>query len=222
MLKAALALIGRDLRLAYAQGGGAGLVIAFYAVAVALFPLGVGPEPGILRTIGPGILWIAALLAALLSLDRLFQADFEDGALEGLALGPLPLGLVALAKAAAHWIGMLLPLVLLSPVFGAMLQLSGRSLVILVTSLAIGTPALSLIGAVAGALTVAVRRGGALIALLVLPLYIPPLVFGVAAVEATRSLASVSANLSLLAGTALFAAVIGPLAAGAALKLALE
>lgn len=222
MLKAFLALIARDLRLSYAQGGGAGLVIAFYAVAVTLFPLGVGPEADVLAAIAPGVLWIAALLAALISLDRLFQADFEDGGLEGLALGPLPLSLVALAKAAAHWIAMLLPLVILSPVFALMLQLGGESLWVLVLSLVLGTPALSLIGTVAGALTVAVRRGGALIALLVLPLYIPPLVFGVTAVEATRGLASVSANLSLLAGAALFAAVIGPLAAGAALKLALE
>jgi len=222
MLKAALALIARDLRLAYLQGGGAGLVIAFYAIAVALFPLGVGPEGEVLRAIAPGILWIAALLAALLSLDRLFQADFEDGSLDGLALGPLPLTLLVSAKAAAHWIAMLLPLVLLAPLFGMMLQLDGPGLGVLAASLALGTPALSLTGAVAGALTVAVRRGGALIALLVLPLYIPPLVFGVAAVEATRGLASVSANLSLLAGCSLVAAVVGPLAAAAALKLALE
>lgn len=222
MVKAALSLIARDLRLSYAQGGGAGLVIAFYAVAVSLFPLGVGPEAAVLGAIGPGILWIAALLAALISLDRLFQADFEDGGLEGLALGPLPLPLVALAKAIAHWIAMLLPLVVLSPVFALMLQLRGESLWTLVLSLALGTPSLSLTGAAAGALTVAVRRGGALIALLVLPLYIPPLIFGVAAVEATRSLASVSANLSLLAGCSLFAAVVGPLAAAGAIKLSLE
>jgi len=222
MLKTVFALIARDLRLSYAQGGGAGLVVAFYAVSVALFPLGVGPEVAVLSVIGPGILWIAALLAALISLDRLFQADFEDGSLEGLALSDLPFSLVALAKAIAHWIAMLLPLVVLSPLFGLMLQLSDDSLWILVLGLALGTPALSLIGAVAGALTVAVRRGGALIALLVLPLYIPPLIFGVAAVEATRSLASVSANLSLLAGCSLFALVFGPLAAGAAIKLSLE
>jgi len=222
MLKAVFALIARDLRLAYAQGGGAGLVVAFYALAVSLFPFGVGPDAAVLAAIGPGVLWIAALLAALLSLDRLFQADFEDGTLDGLAMGPLPLPVVALAKAAAHWLAMLAPLVLLSPLFAASMQLTGTPLWMLTVSLALGTPALSLIGAAAAALTVAVRRGGALIALLVLPLYIPPLVFGVATVEATRSLASVSANLSMLAACSVFAAVVGPLAAGGALKLSLE
>jgi len=222
MLQAVFALIARDLRLAYAQGGGAGLVVAFYALAVTLFPLGVGPEAEILAAIGPGVLWIAALLAALLSLDRLFQADFEDGTLEGLALGPLPLPVMALAKALAHWLAMLAPLVLLAPLFGVSMQLSGAPLWTLTASLAAGTPALSLIGAAAAALTVAVRRGGALIALLVLPLYIPPLVFGVATVEASRSLASVSANFSMLIACTMFAAVVGPLAAGGALKLSLE
>ncbi|RMD87580.1 MAG: heme exporter protein CcmB, partial [Alphaproteobacteria bacterium] len=206
----------------YAQGGAAGLVLAFYAATVTLFPFGVSPEPATLRLIAPGVLWIAALLAALLSLDRVFQADYEDGTLDILALGGLPLALVALAKALAHWLSTLLPLVLLAPLFGIMLQMEPAPLRVLVVALALGTPGLSLVGAIAGALTVAVRRGGALLALLVLPLYVPPLIFGVAAVMAVDGFGSVSANLSLLAGLSLLALVLAPLAAAAALRLALE
>ncbi len=222
MMKPFLSLVMRDIRLAYAQGGAAGLVIAFYAATVTLFPFGVSPEPEALRMIAPGVLWIAALLAALLSLDRVFQADFEDGTLEILTLSSLPLGMVALAKALAHWLSTLLPLILLAPVFGVMLQMEGTALAVLVAALALGTPALSFIGAIAAALTVAVRRGGALVALLVLPLYIPPLIFGVAAVEAVDGFGSVSANLSLLAGLSLLALVLAPVATAGALRLALE
>ena len=222
MLRPFLTLVARDIRLAYAQGGAAGLVIAFYAATVTLFPFGVSPEPEALRTIAPGVLWIAALLAALLSLDRVFQADFEDGTLEILTLSGLPLGMAALAKALAHWLSTLLPLILLAPVFGIMLQMEGPALAALVAALALGTPALSFIGAIAAALTVAVRRGGALVALLVLPLYIPPLIFGVAAVEAVDGFGSVAANLSLLAGLSLLALVLAPVAAAGALRLALE
>lgn len=221
-VRALLALFRRDLALAWAQGGAAGLVLAFYALAVLLFPFGVGPDPAILSRIAAGILWISALLAALLSLDRLFQADYEDGSLDALQLGVLSPGLIALVKALAHWVSTLLPLVIVSPVFGIMLQLEGRPLAILVLGLLLGTPALSFIGAAAAALTVAVRRGGALVALLVLPLYIPPLIFGVAAVEAAAGLGPVDANLSLLAGITLFSAVFGPWAAGAAIRLASE
>lgn len=222
MVSAFAALALRDIRLAWAQGGAAGLVLAFYTVTVTLFPFGVGPEADTLRLMAPGVLWIAALLAALLSLDRLFQADFEDGSLDGLTLSPLPLELAVGAKAAAHWLSTMLPLIALAPLLGLMLQLEGEALWILVASLAAGTPALSFIGAVGAALTVAVRRGGALIALLVLPLYVPPLIFGVSAVAAVDSMASVSANLYFLAGLSVFAAVLGPVAAAAALRLALE
>lgn len=222
MLTAFLALIKRDIHLGYAQGGAAGLVIAFYAVTVTLFPFAVGPDAESLAPIAGGVLWIAALLSALLSLERLFQADFEDGALEALTSGPLPLGLMALAKAIAHWLSMLLPLIVLSPLFAQLLHLDGKATWVLVFALLCGTPALSLIGAAASALTVAMRRGGALVALLVLPLYIPTLIFGVGAVEAVSGAGSVSANLSLLAGVSLIFAVMGPLAAAGALKLALE
>lgn len=200
MLRAFFILMMRDIGLSYKQGGAAGLVIAFYAVAISLFPFGVGPDSAILARIAGGVLWIAALLSALLSLDRLFQADYEDGTLDALALGPLPLPLVVLAKALAHWLAMLLPLVILSPLFGLMLHLEAQALPTLFLALLIGTPALSLLGAVAAGLTVAVRRGGALIALLVLPLYIPTLIFGVGAVDAVDGLASVSANLNFLGG----------------------
>ncbi|GER06165.1 heme exporter protein B [Iodidimonas muriae] len=222
MLAAFFSLILRDMRLGYAQGGAAGLVIAFYAITISLFPFGVGPDAEILARIAGGVLWIAALLAALLSLDRMFQADFEDGSLDSLTLGPLPLSLVALAKALAHWLSMLLPLVILSPLFGLMLHLDGASMRVVLIALLVGTPALSLIGAAAAALAVAVRRGGALIALLVLPLYIPTLIFGVGAVEAVSGLGSVSANMSFLGSLSLIFAVLGPLAAGGALRLALE
>ncbi|GAK32471.1 heme exporter protein B [Iodidimonas nitroreducens] len=222
MLRAFFILMMRDIGLSYKQGGAAGLVIAFYAVAISLFPFGVGPDSAILARIAGGVLWIAALLSALLSLDRLFQADYEDGTLDALALGPLPLPLVVLAKALAHWLAMLLPLVILSPLFGLMLHLEAQALPTLFLALLIGTPALSLLGAVAAGLTVAVRRGGALIALLVLPLYIPTLIFGVGAVDAVDGLASVSANLNFLGGLSLMFAVLGPLATAGALRLAME
>lgn len=217
-----LILLRQEIRLAWAQGGAAGLVIAFYAATVTLFPLGISPDPERLAPIAGGVLWIAALLAALLSLDRLFQADHEDGTLEGLMLGPLTLPAVVLAKAAGHWISILLPLVALTPMFGAMLRLPDGALPGLMLALAIGTPALSFIGAVAGALTVAVRRGGALVALLVLPLYIPVLIFGVAASGSAAGIAAMPGSLSMLGGLTLASIALAPWAAAAALRIATE
>lgn len=214
------ALLLRDLRLAARIGGGGVLAVVFFALVVTLVPFGVGPEPNTLARIAPGMLWVGLVLAALLSLDRLFQADMEDGSLDLLALGPLPLELVVIAKAAAHWLATGLPLTLAAPVFGLVLGLPGEAFGALVASLLLGTPALSLIGAVGAGLTVGVRRGGLLLALLVLPLYVPIVIFGVSAtVAAGLGTGAVVANLALLGAASLAALALAPLAAAAALRL---
>ena len=217
-----LRLIGRELTLAVRGGIGTLMAVVFFVIAVTLFPLGVGPELGLLSRIAPGAVWVAALLAALLSLDRLFVADHEDGSLEQLMLGVLPLEFVVLAKAVAHWLTTGLPLAAAAPVLALLLNMSVDGLVILIVSLLLGTPILSLIGAVGAALTVGLRRGGALIALLVLPLYVPVLIFGVGAVEGAVLDVGVHANLSILAGGLVGALVLGPLAAAAALRMTVE
>ena len=217
-----LCLIGRELTLAVRGGIGTLMAVVFFVIAVTLFPLGVGPELGLLSRIAPGAVWVAALLAALLSLDRLFVADHEDGSLEQLMLGVLPLEFVVLAKAVAHWLTTGLPLAIAAPVLALLLNMSVDGLVILIVSLLLGTPILSLIGAVGAALTVSLRRGGALIALLVLPLYVPVLIFGVGAVEGAVLDVGVHANLSILAGGLVGALVLGPLAAAAALRMTVE
>ena len=217
-----LRLIGRELTLAVRGGIGTLMAVVFFVIAVTLFPLGVGPELGLLSRIAPGAVWVAALLAALLSLDRLFVADHEDGSLEQLMLGVLPLEFVVLAKAVAHWLTTGLPLATAAPVLALLLNMSVDGLVILIVSLLLGTPILSLIGAVGAALTVGLRRGGALIALLVLPLYVPVLIFGVGAVEGAVLDVGVHANLSILAGGLVGALVLGPLAAAAALRMTVE
>ena len=217
-----LRLIGRELTLAVRGGIGTLMAVVFFVIAVTLFPLGVGPELGLLSRIAPGAVWVAALLAALLSLDRLFVADHEDGSLEQLMLGTLPLEFVVLAKTMAHWLTTGLPLAIAAPVLALLLNMSTDGLVILIVSLLLGTPILSLIGAVGTALTVSLRRGGALIALLVLPLYVPVLIFGVGAVEGAVLDVGVRANLSILAGGLVGALVLAPLAAAAALRMTLE
>ncbi len=217
-----LRLIGRELTLAVRGGIGTLMTVVFFVIAVTLFPLGVGPELGLLSRIAPGAIWVAALLAALLSLDRLFVADHEDGSLEQLMLGTLPLEFVVLAKTVAHWLTTGLPLAVAAPVLALLLNMSADGLVILIVSLLIGTPILSLIGAVGAALTVSLRRGGALVALLVLPLYVPVLIFGVGAVEGAVLDVGVHANLSILAGGLVGALVLGPLAAAAALRMTVE
>ena len=217
-----LRLIGRELTLAVRGGVGTLMTVVFFVIAVTLFPLGIGPELGLLSRIAPGAIWVAALLAALLSLDRLFVADHEDGSLEQLMLGSLPLELVVLAKTVAHWLTTGLPLAVAAPVLSLLLNMSTDGLVILIVSLALGTPILSLIGAVGAALTVSLRRGGALIALLVLPLYVPVLIFGVGAVKGAVLDIGVHANLSILAGGLVGALVLGPLAAAAALRMTVE
>ena len=214
-----LALVRRDARLALRLGGGGAIGIAFFVLAVVLIPLGVGREAATLARIAGGVLWVAALLAALLSLDRLFQADFEDGSLDQLMLAPLPLEQVVLGKTVAHWLTTGLPMTLIAPVLGAMLQLPDAALPALVAAMALGTPALSFIGAIGAAITVGVRRGGLLLSILVLPLYIPTLVFGARAVENGLLGLPVASVLGLVAALTLFAAALAPFAAAAALRI---
>ena len=218
-MNAVVALLLRELRLALRSGGGAGLGIAFFLIVVMLIPFGVGPVPSLLAKIAPGTLWIAALLACLLSLDRLFQAHFEDGTLDILTLSPMPLeGLVAI-KAIAHWITTGLPLVIAAPVLGLTLNLPDPAYWWLVVSLAVGTPALSFLGAIGAALTVGIRRGGLLLSLLVLPLYIPTLIFGARCVAAAADGMDVWPAFQLLAGVTLFTLALTPIAAAAAIRM---
>ena len=215
-------IVRRDVGLAFRQGSSSTHAVVFFVLAVTLFPLGVGPEIAVLARISGGVLWVAALLAATISLDRLFQADFEDGSLELLALGPLPLWATVLAKCAAHWLTTGMPLVAASPVLALVLHLEAEGYGTLVAAMALGTPSLSLIGAIGAALTVGLRRGGVLVSLLVLPLYIPVLIFGVGAIDAAVRGAGAGAHLMILAALFLFGLVLGPLAGAAALRLNLE
>lgn len=216
------ALILRDLRLAVRAGGGFGLGLAFFLIVVVLVPFGVGPEAAVLRRIAPGILWVAALLAALLSLDRIFALDHEDGSLVLLATAPIPLEAVALAKAAAHWITTGLPLTLAAPALGFLLNLSPPAYLWLLASLALGTPALSLIGTFGAALTVGLRRGGLLLSLLVLPLYVPVLIFGAEAVRRGGEGLSAATPLLMLAGIAVGCLAAMPFAAALVLRINLR
>jgi len=222
MLKPALAIIQRDLRLAMRRQADIFSILFFFIIVVSLFPLGVGPEPQLLRTLAPGVLWVAALLATMLSLPRLFADEQHDGSLEQLALTPQPLALIVLGKVVAHWLVSGLPLTLLAPVLGLQFDLSAEALWILCISLLIGTPALSGIGAIGAALTLGVRGGGILLSLLVLPLYIPVLIFGAGAVDATVTGLGAQAHLSLLGALTLAGVFFAPWATAAALKIALE
>ncbi len=215
-------LVLRDLRLALRQGGDAAMVVAFFVLTVILFPFGVGPEAELLARIAAGILWVTALLAALLSLERLFQADWEDGSLEALALMPLPLEAQVLAKCLAHWLVAGLPLILIAPLLALLLHLDRAGYPALLLSLLLGTPSLSLVGAMGAALSLGARRGGVLLSLLVLPLYIPVLIFGVAAVEAAIGGFGARPHLLLLGALLAGALVLAPVAAAAALRQALE
>jgi heme exporter protein B len=221
-VRAARALLARDLRLALRSGGGAGLGLAFFLVVVLMVPLGVGPEGERLALVAPGTLWIAALLACLLSLDRLFQADAEDGTLDILALSPLPLEAVVALKALAHWLTTGLPLVVIAPLLGVTLSLPGEAYAWLVASLAVGTPGLSFLGAIGAAVTVGVRRGGLLLSILVLPLYVPSLILGARAVAEAAEGGEPMPALALLAGLTLFIVAAAPFAAAAALRVNLR
>ncbi|MDZ5646947.1 MULTISPECIES: heme exporter protein CcmB [unclassified Nitrospirillum] len=217
-----LRLILRDLRLVLRQGSDATAALMFFVLCVVLFPFGVGPEPNVLTRIAPGVLLIAALLAALLSMERLFQGDFEDGSLELLLLSPLPAEGVAVAKVAAHWLVTGVPLMLVAPLLALLLRMPGDQLGLLVGTLALVTPLLSLIGAVGAALTLGARRSGVLLPLLVLPLYIPVLIFAAAGLDAGLSGLSPRPHLLLLGGMLCGALVLAPLAIAAALRAAHE
>lgn len=216
------ALVGRDLRLVWRRPGDVAVVLAFFVVATTLFPLGIGPEANVLARIASGVLWCAALFAALLSLDRLFAGDFEDGTLDLLLLAPWPLELAALAKCCAHWIVTGLPLAVLAPFLGVAFGLDGDSLLALAATLLVGTPTLSLIGGLAAALTLGARKSGALLALLALPLCVPTLIFGAGAVEALATGGDFGAHLAVLAALALVALATTPWAIAAALRQAGE
>jgi len=216
------AVLRRDLGLALRQGSDTATVLAFFIIVVSLFPFGVGAEPQTLSAIGGGILWVSALLAALLSLDRLFQADHEDGTLDYLLSSPAAPSLIVLAKCLAHWLTTGLPLVILSPLLALLLQMPLAAYPALILGLALGTPILTLVGAIGAALVLGARRGGVLLSLLILPLYIPVLIFGVAAVEAAAIGRGGSANLLLLGALLLAALALAPFVAAAALRQAAE
>ena len=222
MLNTVASLIIRDVRLGMRRQADLVSVLFFFVIVVSLFPLGIGPEAEQLRRLAPGVLWVAALLATMLSLPRLFSDDFRDGTLEQLALSPQPLGLIVLGKVIAHWLVSGLPLALLAPVLGLQFDLSTEALEVLTFSLLVGTPALSGIGSIGAALTLGVRGGGVLLSLLILPLYIPVLIFGAGAVEATVTGVGADAHLSLLGALTLAGVFFAPWPTAAALRIALE
>lgn len=221
-MNALMATARRDLLLALRRRADVLTVIFFFVIVVSLFPLGIGPEPALLKKIAPGVLWVAALLATLLGLPRLFHTDYLDGTLEQMTLSPSPLALLIAGKMLAHWLLCGLPLVILAPILGLQFGLDAASLGILSFSLLLGTPLLSFIGAMGAALTLGVRGGGVLLAVLVLPLYIPPLIFGAGAVAAQSAGLGVEGHLSLLAALLALAVFFAPWATTAALRIALE
>lgn len=212
----------RDLLLAVRRRADVLTTFFFFVIVVSLFPLGVGPEPNTLRGIAPGVIWVAALLASMLGLGRLFAGDHADGTLEQMLLTPAPLPLLVLAKVLAHWLVAELPLVLMAPLLGLQFDLPVEVLRVLLVTLLLGTPTLSLLGAIGAALTLGVRGGGPLLSLLVLPLCVPVLIFGAGAVSAVATGQDAQAQLSLLAGFLFFAVVLAPLGAAAALRIALD
>ncbi|HVY08480.1 MAG TPA: heme exporter protein CcmB [Burkholderiales bacterium] len=214
--------MARDLLVAARRRSDVLTTFFFFVIVVSLFPLGVGPEPDTLREIAPGVVWVAALLASMLSLARMFGGDHADGALEQLVLAPQPLTLLVLSKIVAHWLTTGLPLVIVAPLLGLQFDLPGEALRTLVLTLLLGTPALSLIGAVGAALTLGVRGGGALTSLLVLPLYVPVLVFGAGAVTASAGGMETGGHFSLLIAMSLATLVFAPWAVAVALKISLE
>jgi heme exporter protein B len=216
------AVVQRDLVLAMRRKTEVITAVFFFVVVAALFPLGIGPEINTLRLVAPGILWVGALLASMLSLGRLFAADFADGTLEQMALSPNSLSVLVAAKILAHWLLSGLPLVLLAPVLGLQFDLTEEALWTLTIGLLLGTPILSLIGAVGAALTLGVRGGDVLLSLLILPLYVPALIFGAGAVQAQMSGLGAAAHLSILAAMALVAAVFSPWVSAASLRIAME
>ncbi|MBZ0333928.1 heme exporter protein B [Marinobacter sp. JH2] len=220
--QAMISVFLRDVRVAFRQKQDLLNPLLFFTMVVTLFPLGVSPEVAFLKQSGAGILWVAALLSVLLSLDHLFRHDFDDGTLEQLMLQPQPLFLLVLAKTLAHWILTGLPLVLLTPVLGLMLHLDGNSVATLCLTLLIGTPVLSLIGSIGAALTLGLRSAGVLLSLLIIPLYIPVLIFGTGTVAAAAEGAQVSGYLALMGAFLVLALTLAPFASAAALRISLS
>jgi heme exporter protein B len=219
-MKEALALIGRDLLLARRQGGALVTALGFYLIIVSAMPLGLGPDLNLLSRIAPGVLWIALLLSSLLSADRMFHEDYADGSLEVIALGPLPLEVVAFAKAVAHWLSVGVPLLLLAPLLGLMLNLDFSAYWPLMLTLLAGTPAISFLSGIGAALTLGMRRGGLLAPLIILPLFVPILIFAVSSIDAVvTGPGSFAAPFSILCALTLASCVLAPLATAAALRL---
>lgn len=219
---AAANLLARDLRVAWRRGAEVFTPLVFFTIVVSLFPLSLGPDPALLRAVAPAVIWVAALLATLLSLNLLFAHDYRDGSLELLLLAPQPLPLLVLAKTAAHWLVSGLPLALMAPLLALQLNLPQAAMGTLLLALLLGTPALSLIGAIGAALTLSARGGGALVPLLVLPLYTPVLIFGAGAVAAAATAIDPEAHLSLLGACLALSLSLAPWAAAAALRISLE
>ncbi|ARO87662.1 heme exporter protein CcmB [Nitrosospira lacus] len=215
-------IIQRDLLLAMRRRSDVLTTLFFFVIVVSLFPLGVGPEMNMLRTMAPGVVWVAALLASMLSLGRMFASDHLDGTLEQMLLSPQSLSLLVMGKALAHWLVTGVPLVLMAPVLGIQYDLTGDALLVLTASLLLGTPVLSLIGAIGAALTLGLRGGGVLVSLLVLPLYIPVLIFGAGAVEASAAGLGAGAHMSLLGAFLLASLVLAPWTAALSLRISME
>lgn len=222
MLDAFGAIVRRDLVLAMRRRSEAANPVLFFILVITLFPLGIGAQPKLLQAIAPGIIWVSALLATMLSLDSLFRSDFDDGSLEQMILSPYPASILVLAKVSAHWLTTGLPLIIVAPLLAVFLGMSNHSLSILLLTLLLGTPVLSLIGAVGVALTVGLRRGGMILSLLVLPLYVPVLIFGSNAVEMAGMGLPVTAEISILISMFLLALVLTPWPAAAALKMSIN
>jgi heme exporter protein B len=216
-------LLRRELAIAWKDGSSIGVTLGFYLIVITMLPLGLGPDLNLLARIAPGLLWVALLLSALLSLGRLFESDLEDGSLEVLATGPLPLEAVAATKSLAHWLTTGVPLALLAPVLGLLLNLQPDAYVVLIATMLIGTPAISFIGSIGTALTLRTRRGGLLLALLMLPLFVPTLIFGISAISAALTNAEAyGPSLLILAAISLASVALAPIATGAALRLQLQ
>jgi heme exporter protein B len=217
-----LEVVRRDLRLALRQGSDSVMVVTFFVLTVVLFPFGIGPEVNVLERVSAGVLMVTALLASMLSLDRLFQTDYEDGSLELLVLTPTPLGVVVAAKMLAHWLTTGLPLMAAAPVLAVLLHMQADGFPILLAAMALGTPVLSLVGGIGAALVLGARRGGVLLSLLILPLYVPVLIFGVGAIDAAVQGMSARPHLLILGAMLAASLVLAPWASAAALRQALE
>ena len=213
-----LALIRRDLSLSVRQGGGVGTALGFFLTVVVLLPIGIGPDQALLARIAPGALWISLLLSVLLSADRIFQQDYEDGSLDIMTMGPVPFEMVALAKAVAHWLSTSLPLAIAAPILGFLVNLEPADILPLAGAMVVGSVALSMLAAIGAAVTVGLRRGGLLVSILVLPLYVPVLIFGLSASDPAAAPGLTLASLLILGAIALVSLVVSPLASAAALR----